>query len=103
VWSGFVEAPLSDRFQFSSLLGKNEQAAVWIDGKLVYTAGIEKTINRKVNLLAGHRHRIRVEYVNPDDLAELKLLWSSRVVDPTSLPKDALYPALSRLAPRASR
>ncbi|MDP6545734.1 MAG: FlgD immunoglobulin-like domain containing protein [Phycisphaerae bacterium] len=95
VWSGFVEPPLSDRFQFSSLLGKKEQAAVWIDGKIVYTAGMPKSINGNADLVAGHRHRIRVEYVNPDGRAELKLLWSSRVVDPTRLPKDALYPAVT--------
>ena len=92
VWSGFVEPPLSDRFGFSSLLGKNERVAVWIDGKLVYTAGLAKKIDGKVDLVAGHRYRIRVEYINPDGRAELKLFWSSRVVDPTRLPKDALYP-----------
>lgn len=92
VWSGFVEPPVSDHFGFSSLLGKNEQVAVWIDGKIVHTSGMPKNINGSVNLVAGHRHRIRIEYINPSGRAELKLLWSSRVVDPTRLPKDALHP-----------
>jgi len=92
MWTGFVEAPISDRFQFSALLGSNEQVAVWIDGKIVYTAGMSKKVNNRVELAAGRRHRIRVEYINPDGRSELKLLWSSRVVDPTRLPKEALYP-----------
>ena len=37
------------------------------------------------DLLAGHRHRIRLKHVNRDGRAELKLLWSSRVMDPISL------------------
>jgi len=92
VWSGSIEPPVSDRFQFTSLLGKNERVAVWIDGRIVYAAGMKKSANRIVNLVAGHRHRIRIEYVNPDGRAELKLLWSSQVVDPNRLPKEALYP-----------
>lgn len=92
VWSGFVEAPLTDNFQFTSLLGKNEQLAVWIDGKIVHTGGLSERIHKEASLRAGHRHRIRVEYINPDGRTELKVLWSSRVVDPTRLPKQRLYP-----------
>lgn len=92
VWSGFVEPPVSDRFQFNSLLGANEQVAVSIDGKIIYAAGIAENVNNEVSLIAGHRHHIRIEYVNPNDRAELILLWSSRVTDPGRLPKEALYP-----------
>jgi hypothetical protein len=91
VWSGFVQPPISDRFHFRSFLGANEQLAVWIDGKIVHTAGLSKSVNEEVSLIAGHRHRIRIEYINPDGRAELKLLWSSRIVDPVRLPKEALY------------
>jgi hypothetical protein len=66
--------------------------AVWIDGKIVHAAGLSKSVNESVNLITGHRHRIRIEYINPDGRAELKLLWSSRIVDPVRLPKEALYP-----------
>ena len=59
---------------------------------IVHAAELSKSVNEKVSLIAGHRHRIRIEYINPDGRAELKLLWSSRIVDPVSLPKEALYP-----------
>jgi hypothetical protein len=54
--------------------------------------GLLKRISNEVDLAAGHRHRIRMEYINPDERAELKLLWSSRVVDPTRLTRETLYP-----------
>jgi hypothetical protein len=37
------------------------------------------------DLLAGHRHRIRAEYINRDGRAELQLRWSSRVMAHISL------------------
>ena len=94
VWSGFVEPPASDQFQFRSLLGKNEQVAVWIDGRIVHANGFKKPVIKPAQLIAGHRHRIRVEYINPAGRAELKLLWSSRVVDPTRLPTSSLFSEL---------
>jgi hypothetical protein len=93
VWSGFVRPPVTDLFRFASLLGKGEQVTVWIDGKIVYAAGTADAANRRIPLTGGKRHRIRVEYVNPDGRAELKLLWSSRIIDPARLSDDILYPA----------
>jgi hypothetical protein len=92
-WIGFVTPPVADRYQFYTLLGTHEQAAIWIDGRLVHADGFRDSLNRSIDLIAGHRHRIRIEYINPDGRAELKLLWSSRVIDPTRLAREALYPA----------
>jgi hypothetical protein len=91
VWTGFVEPPVTDQYQFSSLLGKNEQVAVWIDGRVTHANGMSNGLNNKVDLIAGHRHRIQIEYINPDGRAELMLLWSSRVVDPSQIPRECLY------------
>ena len=92
VWEGFIEAPFTDRYHFHALLGAKEQVAVWLDGKLVYTAGLPKRIDAPSALTAGHRHGLRIEYINPDGRAELKLLWSSRVLDPTRIDKARLFP-----------
>ena len=94
-WTGFVTPPVTDRYRFASLLGKAEQVAVWIDGRVVHAQGFSaaQNITHSVDLTAGHRHRIRIEYINPDGRAELNLLWSSRVADPTRLALEALYPA----------
>lgn len=93
VWSGFVRPPVTDLFQFASLLGKGEQVTVWIDDKIVYTAGTANTVNRKIALSGAERRPIRIEYINPDGRAELRLLWSSRIIDPSRLADDVLYPA----------
>jgi len=92
VWSGIVQPPLSDRYQFQSLLGKDEQVAVWIDGRIIHASGTTTSLDKKVDLIAGHPHQIRIEYVNPNGPSELKLLWTSRVLDPTRLSKEFLYP-----------
>ena len=92
-WSGFVSPSVSDRFQFRSLLGKGEQLAVWIDGRVVHTNGFKISNSGHADLTAGHRHRIRVEYINPEGRAELNLLWQSRVTDPQRIPVTNLFPA----------
>lgn len=92
VWTGTLLAPVTDRIQFRSLLGKNEQVAVWIDGHAVHSNGFQENINHAVDLTSGHRHNIRIEFINPDGRAELTLLWSSRTVDPQRLPPERLYP-----------
>ena len=93
VWTGQVVPPVSDRFQFRSLLGKAEQVAVWIDGRIIHANGFEKTnADHAVELTAGHRHHIRIEYINPDSRAELKLLWHSRITDPQVIPAGRLLP-----------
>ena len=80
------------RYRFHTLLGSGELVAVWIDGRLVHSAGFPDNRSPGTDLVAGHRHRIRVEYINPDGRAELKLLWSSRVMDPISLNIKHLHP-----------
>ena len=93
-WSGFISPPVGDRFRFSSLLGKGEQVAVWIDGRLIHAKGFEpeRNLDQQVDLTAGQRHRISIEYINQDGRAELKLLWSSRVTDLGRIPIQSLFP-----------
>lgn len=94
VWTGTIESPVTDRFHFRSLLGKAEQVAVWIDGRVVHTNGFEnENTDRPVELTSRHRNSIRIEYINPDGRAELKLLWHSRVIDPERLPANRLFPS----------
>ncbi|MBO10445.1 MAG: hypothetical protein CMJ68_06760, partial [Planctomycetaceae bacterium] len=92
-WTGHVRGPLTDTFRFRSLLGRSEQVAVWLDGRIVHSNGFPGGhVNRPVKLTAGHRHRIRVEYINPEGRAELTLLWFSTVTDPQQIPTGLLDP-----------
>ena len=75
-----------------TFIAVNEQVAIWIDGRLVHASGFGTNDNNKqVTLRAGHRHRIRVEYINPDGRAELKVLWCSRFIDRQRLPVESLF------------
>ena len=92
VWTGAVVPPFTDRYSFTALLGDKEQVAVWIEGKLIYARGFaEKDVDLSVELRSGERHSIHIEYINPDQRAELKLLWKSRVMDPSRIPTSRLF------------
>jgi alpha-L-fucosidase len=80
------------RYRFHTLLGSGEKVAVWIDGRLVHWAGFPENRSFGTNLVAGHQHRIRVDYINSDGRAELKRLWSSRVMGPISHNIKRLHP-----------
>lgn len=92
IWTGSINPPVADRFQFHSFLGPNEQIAVWIDGHIVHANGFgRKNVDSQTDLVAVHRHAIRIEYIKPDSRAELKLLWSSRTIDPQRSPTERLH------------
>ena len=69
--------------------------SVWIDGRLVHSAGFPDIRSLGTDLVAGHRHHVRIDYIIPDGRAELKLLWSSRVMDPISFNIKRLHPDTS--------
>jgi hypothetical protein len=91
VWSGFIVPPLTDRYRFHALLGKDEQLVVRVDGRVVLAAGKAAPVSQRVELTALHRHRIHIEYENPSGRAELKLLWSSTVLDPSGIRPQHLH------------
>lgn len=94
IWSGKVRAPTTNQYEFQSLLGAGEQVAVWIDGRIVHAAGFgQADVRESIDLSAGHQHAIRVEYINPEGRAELKLMWRSRTLDPAPIAADFLFPA----------
>ena len=93
IWTGFLHPPVTDRFEWQTLIGKSEQVAIWIDGTLCNANGFGKhNLKRAIELTAKHPHHIRIEYINPDGRAELKLLWRSRILDPQRLPSEFLSP-----------
>jgi hypothetical protein len=91
-WTGSVEAPLTDRFRFSAFLGADEKLRVWVDDVLIYSQHHGAAVDLPVNLIAGKKHSIKIEYINPANRAELKLLWSSRVLDSTPISPNSLFP-----------
>jgi hypothetical protein len=83
---------MTDEFSITTLIGENEKIAIEIDGKLVHAAGTSNDVTLNIKMRAGQRYPIRIGYSNNDGRAELKLLWSSRVLDPMRVPQTALFP-----------
>jgi hypothetical protein len=91
-WTGVLEPPLTDRYQFSALLGKKETLSITIDGKLVYRAGTTDPVDEPFDLSAARKVPIKIRYHNPDERAELKLFLRSRTLDPAPIDTKLLYP-----------
>jgi hypothetical protein len=91
-WEGFLEPAHTDAYRFVTMLGKDEEATVRIDGEVVHASGKGKVTGRPAPLTAGRRHRIRIDYVNREGRAELKVLWSGTLLDRRALAKEELYP-----------
>ena len=69
---------------------------VWIDGKLViddWNARYVVSENRgEIELEAGKRHDLRIEYYNGGDLGVLRLYWSSARQKEEIVPESQLSP-----------
>jgi hypothetical protein len=93
-WTGFVVPPQSGRYTFSA--STDDGVRLWIDGKLL----IEKWVSRKetddsaaVDLVAGQKHAIRMEYFDKTGDAVAKLRWSGPGINDTQpIAKEYLLP-----------
>lgn len=69
-------------------------ARVWIDGKLVidsWTPHEPRIDKAQVQLKAGTRHSIRIDYAENTGEAHMKLLWSSPGQEQQIVPATQLY------------
>ncbi len=90
-WKGTLVPTLTDRYKFRTFLGKKETVSLWIEGQLIYSNGGKQAVDRTIDLKSDKKYKIKIEYDNPDGRSELKLLWSSRVIDPGRIPKEVLF------------
>ncbi len=93
-WTGFVQPRYSDTYTFATV--SDDVAKVWIDGKLVIDASEPHEVQidkATVELQAGKRYPIKVEYAEHTGEAFLKLLWSSPNQRQEIVPRDRLHPA----------
>src|SRR5204862_6969637 len=93
-WTGFVQAQFTGPHTFVTV--SDETVKLWIDGKLVidhstpHTAAVDTAT---VNLVAGRKYPIRVDYTERTGEAYLKLLWYNANRRQRSIPTSQLYPA----------
>ena len=111
-WTGFVQAPLSEEFTFSTY--NNDGVRLWVDGKLIIDdwkdwSGQEqfhysrnelmaRSVSRPIALKAGRRYAIRLEYyeggpVKANSQAQVHLNWESPTLQRQHIPAEALFPA----------
>jgi alpha-glucosidase (family GH31 glycosyl hydrolase) len=91
-WTGTIEVPVSvGDVKLSTF--EDDGARVWIDGKLVIDAWgphDSATTEESATLTAGVPHQIRVEYLQLQFAAHIKLLW--RAVNSPNASREAWIP-----------
>lgn len=91
-WTGTIEPRRTETYTLTTV--SDDQARVWIDGKLVIDAWDphEPRVDRaEVALKAGTRHAIRIDYAEQTGEAHMKLLWSSPGQDQQVVPRSQLH------------
>lgn len=93
-WSGFVEAPATGTYQFQTV--SDDGIRVWINGVLVISNwtvhGSTTDTSAGVNLVAGQRAQIVVEYFDNTGGAVARLRWRTPGTTTfTNVPRDRQY------------
>jgi alpha-L-fucosidase len=92
-WTGFVQAQFTGPHTF--VVVSDETAKVWINGQVVIDHSTQHTAavdSATVNLVAGKKYSIRVDYTEHTGEAYLKLLWFNPNRRQRIVPTSQLYP-----------
>lgn len=92
-WTGLVQAQFTGPHTFVTV--SDETVKVWIDGKVVIddsTPHAARVDSATVDLVAGKKYSIRVDYTERTGEAYLKLLWFNANRRQRILPTSQLYP-----------
>jgi alpha-L-fucosidase len=92
-WTGFVQAQFTGPHTFVTV--SDETVKVWVDGQVIIddsTAHSAKVDSATVNLVAGKKYSIRVDYTERTGEAYLKLLWYNPNRRQRIIPTSQLYP-----------
>ncbi len=92
VWTSDIMSPMSDRYQFQSLLSDGERVKIWIGDQLGHTSSIAASVDDPIDLELEQRYRIRIESRHPGGPFQLQLFWSSRTLDLSPIPRAVLFP-----------
>jgi len=98
-WRGEVEAAFSEVYTFYTRT--NDGSRLWVDDKLIvdkwtWVNRVVDTRGEPIQLVAGERYSIQMEWYNEDEEAEAHLFWES-----ASQPKSIIPPAAFSLPVRA--
>jgi hypothetical protein len=93
-WTGEIRAPKTEAFTFYSLV--DDGARVWVDGQLIserWPYGGSELISKPVNLVAGRKYAIKIEFHEGIIHSKARLSWSSATTPKAVVPATFLYPA----------
>lgn len=92
-WTGQVMAQFTEAYTFQLTAGGGHR--LWVDGKLILDKWQELYPNSfpsaPINLVAGQKYDIKLEYFNTDNRSVLELLWSSPSTALEFIPMSQLF------------
>lgn len=92
-WTGQVMAQFSEAYTFHLTAGGGHR--LWVDGKLIIDKWEEDypfTYDSvPINLVAGQKYDIKLEYFNSDTRSVIELLWSSASTQSEYIPLSQLF------------
>ncbi len=94
-WRGEVKAAFTEDYTFYTRT--NDGSRLWIDEKLIldkwaWVNRVVDTRSEPIQLVAGHRYSVRMEWFNEDGAAEAHLLWESASEPKAIIPAAAFTP-----------
>ncbi len=96
VWEGEVEAQFDEPYAFH--VSSDDRARFWLDGHLIideWYEHAESVSSAMVELEAGRRYVVRLEYFENRGRACISLLWSSPSTPRQTIPQRQLYSKIS--------
>ncbi len=93
-WTGYIEPRFTESYTF--LLVVDDGVRMWIDDRQILDAwdsnNAKKFYTQPVELTAGRKHKIRVEYCERTMQANVSLFWQSLSQPIEVVPQSQLYP-----------
>ncbi|MBC8469497.1 MAG: hypothetical protein H8D56_08495 [Planctomycetes bacterium] len=104
-WRGEIQVAFSEVYTFYTRT--NDGSRLWIDEKLIVDkwAWVNRVVDTRgepIELVAGERYSIRMEWFNEDEEAEAHLLWESASEPKAIIPSAAFSPPVRAGAPDPS-
>jgi YVTN family beta-propeller protein len=105
-WVGQVEAPQTGSYQFQTI--SDDGVRLWVNGVLVINNWTDHAATANtgaaVNLAAGVKYSIVMEFYERGGQATAQLLWKTPGQSGfVAVPKDRLYPAVNRASGKAAQ
>ena len=93
-WSGQVEVDFTETYTF--FLNADDGARLWVNGQLLidqFQSGSVTEASATINVIAGRKYDIQLEYLEDTGSASVKLEWSSPSLPRQVIPTNRLYAA----------